>query len=114
MLLNGLDVEFFNHQFLIKYREIIIIMARVTIDDCIEKVGNHFDLTLLAVKRALQISDGSRSYVPIQRDKPAVIALREISEGFVNHEVVEEQEKRKLEEQREFKYDVDKNSVFKL
>ncbi len=64
-------------------------MARVTIEDCLPLVGNRFDLVLLASKRARQIAMGSPTLVEENKDKPTVIALREIAEGLINMEKVE-------------------------
>ncbi len=58
-------------------------MARVTVEDCIEKVPNRFDLVLLAGHRARQISGGSEITVERDRDKNPVVALREIAEATV-------------------------------
>lgn len=55
-------------------------MARVTVEDCIEKVPNRFELVLLAARRAREISAGASLTVPRNNDKNPVIALREISE----------------------------------
>lgn len=58
-------------------------MARVTVEDCLEKVENRFALVLLAAERAHQLEMGlSDALVPEDNDKPTVIALREIAEGF--------------------------------
>ena len=58
-------------------------MARVTVEDCLEKVENRFALVLIAAERAHQIEMGvSEPLVPEDNDKPTVIALREIAEGF--------------------------------
>ena len=54
-------------------------MARITVEDCIEKVDNRFELVLLATKRARQIARGSTPLVEVENDKPTVIALREIA-----------------------------------
>jgi DNA-directed RNA polymerase subunit omega len=59
-------------------------MARITVEDCIEKVGNRFELVLLATKRARQITRGSTPLVEVENDKPTVIALREIAADKVN------------------------------
>jgi len=67
-------------------------MARVTIEDCLEHVDNRFGLVLLASKRARQISKGVQPLVDPQNDKPTVIALREIAEGLLDAERVEELE----------------------
>ena len=56
-------------------------MARVTVEDCLEKVDNRFALVILAAERSRQISKGSPMLVPC-RNKPAVAALREIAGRF--------------------------------
>lgn len=58
-------------------------MARITIDDCIKLVPNRFELTLAATARARQLALGSAPYVDAGKDKPTVIALREIASGYV-------------------------------
>ncbi len=58
-------------------------MARVTVEDCIDKVQNRFDLVLIAAGRARQISAGAELTVPEDRDKNSVIALREIAEETI-------------------------------
>lgn len=63
-------------------------MARVTVDDCIEHIGNRFEMTLAAAHRARQISIGGTPKVEPNRDKPAVIALREIAAGLTGIEVL--------------------------
>ena len=65
-------------------------MARVTVEDCVTKVPNRFDLVLLAATRARQISAGDRPTVPEDRDKNPVIALREIAEETITPEHLEE------------------------
>ncbi|MCF6179262.1 MAG: DNA-directed RNA polymerase subunit omega [Geopsychrobacter sp.] len=67
-------------------------MARVTVEDCLEKVNNRFELVLLAAKRARLIANGQEPLVEEENDKPTVLALREIAEGVVNPEVVAEME----------------------
>lgn len=57
-------------------------MARVTVEDCLEKVGNRFALVILAAERARQLSKGARALVRCD-NKPAVTALREIADGKV-------------------------------
>lgn len=57
-------------------------MARVTVEDCLEKVGNRFALTILAAERARQLSKGGRPLVRCD-NKPAVTALREIADAKV-------------------------------
>ncbi|HEY8856629.1 MAG TPA: DNA-directed RNA polymerase subunit omega [Rugosibacter sp.] len=63
-------------------------MARVTIDDCIKRIPNRFDLTLVAAYRARQLAMGSTPQVEPDNDKSAVIALREIAAGKVGVEIL--------------------------
>ncbi len=63
-------------------------MARITIDDCLENIPNRFELTLAATIRARQIANGSSPMVEPDRDKPTVIALREVAAGKVGLEVL--------------------------
>jgi len=63
-------------------------MARVTIDDCIRNIPNRFEMTLTAAYRARQISTGSTPRVEPNKDKPAVLALREVAEGLVGVEIL--------------------------
>ena len=65
-------------------------MARITVEDCIEKVSNRFELVLMATKRARQITRGTTPLVEVENDKPTVIALREIAEGKVDATILEE------------------------
>ena len=76
-------------------------MARITVEDCIERVNNRFELVLLATKRARQIARGSAPLVDEENDKPTVIALREIAEGHVDQEFMQNQELPVLEEEEE-------------
>ena len=55
-------------------------MARVTVEDCVDKIPNRFDLVLLAAQRAREISGGSEITLDRDRDKNPVVALREIAE----------------------------------
>jgi DNA-directed RNA polymerase subunit omega len=59
-------------------------MARVTVEDCIDKVTNRFDLVLLAAQRAREISGGAELTLDRDRDKNPVVALREIAEERVH------------------------------
>ena len=61
-------------------------MARVTVEDCIKKVPNRFELILLAGQRAKNINAGEPLTLPRDRDKNSVVALREIEEGTINPE----------------------------
>ena len=67
-------------------------MARITIDDCLEKIPNRFELTLAATNRARQISAGSSPLVDTDRDKPTVVALREIAAGNITVDMLREPE----------------------
>ncbi len=60
-------------------------MARVTVEDCLEKVDNHFQLTVIAAKRAKQLYGGQGATIDTttRKEKPTVIALREIAHGKV-------------------------------
>ncbi len=74
-------------------------MARITVEDCIERVGNRFELVLLATKRARQITRGARPLVEVDNDKPTVIALREIATGKIDPAVLNAIAKEALEEE---------------
>ena len=67
-------------------------MARVTVEDCVDKIPNRFDLVLLAAQRAREISGGAELTIERDRDKNPVVALREIAEQTVRpkelHEAV--------------------------
>ena len=65
-------------------------MARVTVEDCIEKVDNRFDLVLMAAHRARQISSGSGITVDRDNDKNPVVALREIADETLAPEDLKE------------------------
>ena len=69
-------------------------MARVTVQDAVEKVGNRFDLILMAARRARQLQLNQRMpLVSEDNDKPTVIALREIEEGLISEEIMDIQER---------------------
>lgn len=69
-------------------------MARVTVEDCLHAVDNRFELILVASKRARQIARGvSEPLVETQNDKPTVIALREIAEGLVTKDILNQPER---------------------
>lgn len=65
-------------------------MARVTVEDCLDKVDNRFELVLTASKRARQLANGATPKVEWDNDKPTVVALREIADGFGNAAAEEE------------------------
>ena len=58
-------------------------MARVTVEDCVDKIPNRFDLVLLAAERAREISGGAELTIERDRDKNPVVALREIAEETI-------------------------------
>ncbi len=66
-------------------------MARVTVTDCLEHVDNRFQLVLIAAKRARQLIFGAEPLVPMDNDKPTVLALREIAEGLIGPSILEEE-----------------------
>lgn len=63
-------------------------MARVTIEDCLKHIPNRFNLTLAATYRARQLTLGGTPQVEVGRDKPCVVALREIATGKVGAEIL--------------------------
>ncbi len=63
-------------------------MARVTVEDCMKNFNNRFELTLAATYRARQITMGSTPMVEAGRDKPTVVALRELAAGKVGPEIL--------------------------
>jgi DNA-directed RNA polymerase subunit omega len=65
-------------------------MARVTVEDCVDKIPNRFDLVLMAAQRARQISGGADLTIDRDRDKNPVVALREIAEETVRPRHLEE------------------------
>jgi len=76
-------------------------MARVTIQDAVEIVGNRFDLIMLATKRARELATGGKDpKVEWDNDKPTVVALREIEAGLISQEIMEteaREEKERIE-----------------
>ena len=65
-------------------------MARITVEDCLKKVNNQYDLVLLAKERTSQLNAGDQALVPENNDKNTVIALREIGEGKVSVKTLED------------------------
>jgi DNA-directed RNA polymerase subunit omega len=67
------------------------IMARITVEDCLEHVENRFELVMVAAKRARDIAvNGEQPMVEWENDKPTVVALREIAEGLLREDKIPE------------------------
>ena len=64
-------------------------MARITVEDCLEKIDNQYDLVLLAKERTVQLNAGSPMLVDEDNDKRTIISLREIGDGKINVKEVE-------------------------
>ena len=74
-------------------------MARITVEDCLDNVDNRFELVMVSSKRARQIqAEGKDPLVEADNDKPTVIALREIADGFVNADILTEKPSVEIEE----------------
>ena len=71
-------------------------MARITVEDCLEKIDSQYDLVLLAKERTTQLNAGEKSLVPIDNDKNTGLALREIGEGKISIKTVEDSAINKL------------------
>lgn len=68
-------------------------MARITVEDCLQKIPNRFELVLAAAKRARLLAMGNaEAKVSWRKDKATVVALREISEGYVDMNILVEEE----------------------
>lgn len=65
-------------------------MARVTVEDCLEKIDNRFKLIMVASKRARQIAMGTEPLVEWENDKPTVVALREIADELITEDSLKE------------------------
>ena len=65
-------------------------MARITVEDCLEKIDSQYDLVLIAKERTSQLNAGEQALVPINNDKNTVVALREIGEGKVSLKIIED------------------------
>jgi DNA-directed RNA polymerase subunit omega len=64
-------------------------MARITVEDCLRVIPNRFELTLAATYRARQLTQGSTPMVEANRDKPSVIALRELAQRKYGVEILD-------------------------
>lgn len=65
-------------------------MARITVEDCLDNIGNIFEMVLVAAKRARRVAHGAEPMVELKNDKPTVVALREIAAGLVGPSILEE------------------------
>lgn len=76
-------------------------MARVTVQDAVDKIGNRFDMIQVAVRRARQLQTGGQEpLVPKENDKYTIIALREIEEGLINKEILDARDRQVQQEQK--------------
>ncbi len=73
-------------------------MARITVEDCLDKVDNRFQLVMISSKRARQLQiEGKEPLVPVDKDKPTVIALREIAAGLIDVSILNDKPSLELE-----------------
>jgi DNA-directed RNA polymerase subunit omega len=76
-----------------RYRCSFKIMARITVEDCLQHIPNLFQLVLVASKRARKLANGAEATVDWENDKMTVVALREIAAGHIGPEILEEAER---------------------
>ncbi len=77
-------------------------MARITVEDCLDKVDNRFELVMVSSKRARQLQiEGKDPMVDVDNDKPTVVALREIADGLVDAKILIEKPVVELEDVEE-------------
>lgn len=75
-------------------------MARITVQEAVDKIGNRFDLVLIAARRARQLQAGDKDpLVPEENDKETVIALREIEDGLINDSIMDSHARQERQEQ---------------
>ena len=74
-------------------------MARITVEDCLQNVDNRFELVMLASKRARQLANGVEATIDNRetKDKPTVLALREIADGLITEDYINQVEKAERE-----------------
>lgn len=65
-------------------------MARVTVEDCLARIPNQFELTLVAAKRSRMLARGAEAHLPWENHKSTVLSLREIADGLVDVSVLDE------------------------
>ncbi|HEY6280821.1 MAG TPA: DNA-directed RNA polymerase subunit omega [Burkholderiales bacterium] len=63
-------------------------MARITVDDCLKRIPNRFEMTLAATYRSRQLATGATPMLEANKDKPTVIALREVAQGLVGVDIL--------------------------
>lgn len=87
-------------------------MARITVEDCLDHVDNRFELVMVGSKRARQIAVmGKEPMVPRENDKPTVLALREIEEGLIDANILDEVDEQPVHEPMQIDHDaLDLNS----
>ena len=97
-------------------------MARITVEDCLERIDSQYDLVLLAKERTSQLNSGEKPTVPADNDKNTVIALREIGDGKISIKTIEDSAINKLRkvqneptelEDLEIEQDDDFNKIYK-
>ena len=64
-------------------------MARITVEDCVARIGNRFHLVLIATRRARQLAKGGTALIAEMNDKPTVVALWEIAEGKIDASILD-------------------------
>ena len=82
-------------------------MARITVEDCLEKVNSQYDLVMLAKERTSQLNAGDKSLVPEDNDKNTVISLREIGEGKISLKTLEDSAVNRLRKNQEENYELE-------
>lgn len=73
-------------------------MARITVEDCLDKVPNIFEMVRVAAKRARRVAHGADPLVEVDNDKPTVIALREVAAGHITPAILDEIDQPVVEE----------------
>lgn len=83
-------------------------MARITVEDCLDHVDNRFELVMVSSKRARQLAvQGKDPMVAEENDKPTVIALREIEEGFIDASILTEPDEEPMVAKPQYENDRD-------
>ncbi len=82
-------------------------MARITVEDCMTKIDNQYDLVLLAKERTAQLNSGAEMLVPEENDKKTIISLREIGEGKVQIKELEKSAILRLRKEPDENFDIE-------